>query len=270
MPTSRSPAARPSTSCPSRPAPISASSSASASPTRPCSRRDGGDAGVYFVDPDIDEGPRPRDDQATSPVLHLLRHRQTKRKLTHGRRRTLPRRHAGHAKPKHDYHLVNPSPGRSVGSIAAFVMAHRRRSLFMRPTSTPWVLLIGLAGVLYTMIAWWTRRRSRRPTRATTPRWSRIGLRYGMILFIASEVMFFVAWFWIFFEMACSTTPIPTQSTPRRPPGPPGRRRASSCSPFHLPLVNTLLLLTSGTTVTWAHHALHHGDREGPAAGASC
>jgi cytochrome c oxidase subunit III len=92
-----------------------------------------------------------------------------------------------------------------------------------------------------------------------------LGLRYGMILFIASEVMFFVAWFWIFFEMALFHThrtlsPVDQVAASWKTWPPHG---VEVVPPFELPLVNTLTLLLSGTTVTWAHHALQAGDRTG-------
>ncbi len=86
-----------------------------------------------------------------------------------------------------------------------------------------------------------------------------------MIMFIASEVMFFVAWFWAFFD--CQPVPQRDRAVcPRRlHRAVCGRRRASQVlESFHLPLYNTIiLLLSSGTTVTWAHHALIHNDRKG-------
>ncbi len=86
-----------------------------------------------------------------------------------------------------------------------------------------------------------------------------------MMLFIASEVMFFVAWFWIFFEMALfhhvrTLSPIDDVRTAWATWPPKG---IETVPPLQLPLVNTLTLLLSGTTVTWAHHALQSGDREG-------
>jgi cytochrome c oxidase subunit 3 len=96
-----------------------------------------------------------------------------------------------------------------------------------------------------------------------------LGLRYGMILFIVSEIMFFAAWFWIFFEMAIfhGVRAGPEWYGPAIgvdfsgwADGVPG---VETFDPFHLPLINTLILLLSGTTVTWAHHALQHGDRKG-------
>jgi cytochrome c oxidase subunit 3 len=86
--------------------------------------------------------------------------------------------------------------------------------------------------------------------------------RYGMMLFIASEVMFFVAWFWAyfdgFFNHAAPEQYARLATMANWPP-----QGVELFDPFHLPLFNTLLLLTSGTTVTWAHHALLHNDKKG-------
>ena len=169
---------------------------------------------------------------------------------------------------KHDYHLVNPSPWPLVGSAAAVVMAMGgvawMKGLFGLPAHTSWLFFAGLAGVLFTMIAWWRDVVNEANAGDHTPVVS-IGLRYGMILFIASEVMFFVAWFWIFFEMALfhhhrtlsSIEEVRTAWANWPPHG------VETVPAFQLPLVNTLTLLLSGTTVSWAHHALQVGDRKG-------
>ena len=169
---------------------------------------------------------------------------------------------------KHDYHLVNPSPWPLVGSIAATVMALGgvvwMKGLFGLDKGNPLVFFAGLAGVLYTMIGWWSDVVKEANRGDHTPVVS-IGLRYGMIMFIASEVMFFVAWFWIFFEMALfhghrtisSIEEVRTAWASWPPHG------VETVPAWNLPLVNTLTLLLSGTTVTWAHHALQTGDRKG-------
>ena len=107
-----------------------------------------------------------------------------------------------HAK-HHDYHLVDPSPWPIVGAISAFVMA--LGAIFWMHHSfpaAPYLFFAGVIGVAYTMIGWW-----RDVTREATydgyhSRVVQISHRYGMILFIASEVMFFVAWFWAYFNVA--------------------------------------------------------------------
>ena len=175
---------------------------------------------------------------------------------------------ADHAAVKHDYHLVNPSPWPLVGSIAATVMMVGLviwlKGLFGLEKGTWFVFAAGFAGVLYTMFGWWSDVVKESRAGDHTPVVS-IGLRYGMILFIVSEVMFFVAWFWMFFEMslfseARTLSPIEEVRTAWSQWPPQG---VETLDPFHLPLLNTLILLLSGTTVTWAHHALQQGDRKG-------
>jgi cytochrome c oxidase subunit 3 len=169
---------------------------------------------------------------------------------------------------KHDYHLVNPSPWPLIGSLSAMIMAIGgvgwMKGLFFIEKHNPIVFFLGLAGILYTMTGWWTDVIREAHEGDHTPVVS-IGLRYGMIMFIASEVMFFVAWFWIFFEMALfhnhrTLSAIDEVRTAWQTWPPKG---VETVSPWHLPLVNTLTLLLSGTTVTWAHHALQQGDRKG-------
>ena len=168
---------------------------------------------------------------------------------------------------KHDYHLVNPSPWPLIGSIAAVVLAFGAvtymKGLFGMPKHTLWLMLSGFGLVILTMIVWWMDVVKEANQGDHTPVVS-IGLRYGMIMFIASEVMFFVAWFWMFFEMALfhgsrthSSIPEVAQAWATWPP-----KGVETVPAFHLPLVNTLTLLLSGTTVTWAHHALQMGDRK--------
>lgn len=127
----------------------------------------------------------------------------------------------------------------------------------------PWVMLLGLLGTIYAAASWWGDVVKESHKGDHTPVVG-IGLRYGMILFIASEVMFFVAWFWMFFEMGLfadfrtqSTIPEVAEAWASWPP-----KGVETLDAWHLPLMNTLVLLLSGTTVTWAHHALQQGNRE--------
>ena len=180
-----------------------------------------------------------------------------------------------HGEVKHDYHLVNPSPWPLVGAIAVTVLAiggvaFMHGGVFGMEKGTWWLMAIGLALVGYTMFGWWRDVVLESRAGDHTPV-VEIGLRYGMVLFIASEVMFFVAWFWSFFEFAIywpervsswdAANPIFADGLARFGDWPPVG--VETFDPFHLPLINTLVLLLSGTTVTWAHHALQHGDRAG-------
>jgi cytochrome c oxidase subunit 3 len=168
-----------------------------------------------------------------------------------------------HAKPHHDYHLVNPSPWPLVGSIFAFITAVGL-IISMKALSPvgPYVLGAGFLGVLYTMASWWLDVIHEAEHGDHTPV-VQISHRYGMILFIASEVMFFVAWFWAFFDASLFTNEAIQVDRVAFTGGVWPPKGTEVLDPLNLPLLNTLILLTSGTTVTWAHHALLHNDRRG-------
>ena len=168
-----------------------------------------------------------------------------------------------HGEVHHDYHLVDPSPWPLVGSLSAFVMLlgavfwmNASANFFGLPVAgQPWIFIIGFLMVLYTMAGWWRDVVAESVVRGDHTPVVKLGLRYGMLLFIASEVMFFFAWFWAFFNSAFFSLDVGIGSWP--PQG------IVPFDPWHLPLLNTLILLTSGATVTWAHHAILHNDRKG-------
>ncbi len=179
----------------------------------------------------------------------------------------------GHSQQQHDYHIIDPSPWPFIGSVGALVMAiggiaymrylnGGEYLMFGVDLANPWLFFIGLVIVLYTMFAWWSDTIKEAHEGHHTKVVS-LHLRYGMIMFIASEVMFFVAWFWAFFD-ATLYADEPIQILRNAYTGgqwPPAGIEV--LDPLHLPLFNTVILLLSGTTVTWAHHALLHGDRNG-------
>lgn len=152
-----------------------------------------------------------------------------------------------HAK-NHDYHILPPSIWPFIGSVSAFLMLFGF-VLWMHGNG-PWLGLMGLAGVLYTMFAWWADVVAESRVGDHTPV-VRIGLRYGVIMFIMSEVMFFAAWFWSFFKHAMYPMETYVGTSYVKP-------EIVPVDAWHLPLMNTLILLLSGFAVTWAHHALVH------------
>ena len=165
---------------------------------------------------------------------------------------------------KHNYHLVDPSPWPAIGAIGCIILAFGAVIYFgdgltfgaeetTRGSMLP--MLIGLGLVLFTMAAWW-KDVVKESHSGFHNEIVQIGLKYGMVLFIASEVCFFVAFFWAFFDPSLY----------------PGYREAiggvwppegvETMHAMGIPLLYTIILLSSGATLTWAHHGLRQNNRK--------
>ena len=154
---------------------------------------------------------------------------------------------------KHDYHLVDPSPWPIYTSFATLVLAVG--SIYYFHSKVMWAMILGLALVCYGAFMWFRDVVIEAEHQGHHTPVVQIHHRYGMTLFIASEVMFFVAWFWAYFDASLFPSEFVGNVWPPKD--------IEVFDPWDIPLINTLVLLLSGTTVTWAHHSLLEDDRKG-------
>lgn len=170
-------------------------------------------------------------------------------------------KHEEHSTQSHPYHLVNPSPWPAVSAFSLLAVALGAAMAMHQKTGGVPLLLLGLAFVLFAAFSWWRDViREGAVDKAHTTE-VRHGLRVGMALFIVSEIMFFAAFFWAFFD--ASTLPrLPLEDTWKIAEGVWPPAGIKTFDPWHLPLLNTLILLLSGTTVTWAHHCIIKNDNK--------
>ncbi len=159
----------------------------------------------------------------------------------------------------HPFHIVRPSIWPMVGAFSAMALAIGAL-LYMQDVSIFGVevgfkgIIFGTLAIIATMFFWWKEVIFETTTEKVHNKVTEISLRYGMMLFIASEVMFFVAFFWAFFNGAF----YPTEAIGFVWPP----KSVDIIEPFGLPFLMTMILLLSGCTVTWAHHAIRQGDNE--------
>jgi cytochrome c oxidase subunit III len=157
----------------------------------------------------------------------------------------------------HKYHLVSPSPLPFLASIALFVLAVGSVMFMHQYKFGSVVMVLGILLVLGVAIVWWSDviKEGRNDHAHTSI--VRKGLSLGMLMFIVSEIMFFVAFFWSFFhasifpaEIIADSSSWPIKQGIWPPEG------IKFINPWNIPFLNTLILLLSGTSITWAHYSL--------------
>jgi len=155
----------------------------------------------------------------------------------------------------HPFHLVSPSPWPLFTCIALLTLTSSGVLTMHGFSCAIYFLISAFFALIFSMSFWWRDVISEGTYLGNHTLAVQRGLNMGVALFIVSEALFFLAIFWAYFH--CSLSPVPELGAFWPPMG------IETVNPYELPLLNTVILLSSGLTITYAHHSLIQGNRTG-------